>query len=75
VVAPARPSVPMARPDIGDREIELVTQVLRSDVLPVLPMPNGQTFHGYVTPWKKLTQEMKNALIRTGMADRRGRIL
>jgi len=33
VVAPARPSVPMARPDIGDREIELVTQVLRSDVL------------------------------------------
>ena len=49
--------------------------VLRSDVLPVLPMPNGQTFHGYVTPWKKLTQEMKNALLRTGMADRRGRIL
>ena len=33
MVASARPSVPMARPDIGDREIELVTQVLRSDVL------------------------------------------
>jgi perosamine synthetase len=25
--------VPMARPDVGDRELELVTQVLRSDVL------------------------------------------
>ena len=31
--APARLTVPMARPDIGDRELELVTQVLRSDVL------------------------------------------
>jgi perosamine synthetase len=28
-----RPSLAMAKPDIGDREVELVTQVLRSDVL------------------------------------------
>ncbi len=30
---PHRWIVPLARPDIGDREIDLVTQVLRSDVL------------------------------------------
>jgi perosamine synthetase len=28
-----RPSVPLARPDIGPRELELVTQALTSDVL------------------------------------------
>lgn len=49
--------------------------VLRIELLPLSPWPNGHTFHGYVTPWNKLTQEMKNALIRAGMADRRGRIL
>ena len=30
---PDQPALPLARPDISDREIELVTQVLRSDVL------------------------------------------
>jgi perosamine synthetase len=30
---PDRPRLAIARPDIGDRELELVTQVLRSDVL------------------------------------------
>ena len=30
---PPRPIIPLARPDVGDRELELVTQVLRSDVL------------------------------------------
>ena len=49
--------------------------VLRISLPSLLPNPNGQTFHGYVTPWKKLMQEMKNALIRAGMTDRRGRIL
>jgi perosamine synthetase len=37
---PADPSVrriPLARPDLGDRELELVTQVLRSDVLALGP--------------------------------------
>ncbi len=29
----ARPVIPLARPDIGARELELVTQVLQSDVL------------------------------------------
>ena len=34
----ASPSpIPLARPDIGDRELELVTQVLRSDVLALGP--------------------------------------
>ena len=35
--AKVRPSLAMARPDVGDREIELVTQVLRSDVLALGP--------------------------------------
>ncbi len=30
---PSQPGIPLARPDIGDREVDLVTQVLRSDVL------------------------------------------
>ena len=29
----ARPVIPLARPDIGVRELELVTQVLQGDVL------------------------------------------
>jgi perosamine synthetase len=34
---PVRRSIPLARPDIGPRELELVTQVLRSDVLAMGP--------------------------------------
>ena len=34
---PVRRSIPLARPDIGDRELELVTQVLQSDVLALGP--------------------------------------
>jgi perosamine synthetase len=34
---PPRRSIPLARPDIGDREIDLVTRVLRSDVLAMGP--------------------------------------
>lgn len=49
--------------------------VLRFELSSLLPKPNGETFHGYVCPWPRLFQEMKNALIRAGMADRRGRIL
>jgi len=37
--------------------------------------PNSERYHGYALPWHKLEQEMKNALIKAGMADRRGRIL
>lgn len=37
--------------------------------------PNDLVFHGYAVSWKQLSQEMKNALIRAGMVDRRGRIL
>jgi RHS repeat-associated protein len=32
-------------------------------------------FHGHVRPWADLTQEMRNALIRAGMATRRGDII
>jgi perosamine synthetase len=34
---PVRRSIPLARPDVGDRELELVTEVLRSDVLALGP--------------------------------------
>jgi perosamine synthetase len=33
----SRPAIPLARPDIGPRELELVAQVLRSDVLAMGP--------------------------------------
>jgi perosamine synthetase len=34
---PVRRSIPLARPDVGPRELELVTEVLRSDVLALGP--------------------------------------
>ncbi len=37
--------------------------------------PWDERFHGYVVPWSGLTQRMKNALIKAGLSDRRGRIL
>jgi hypothetical protein len=41
----------------------------------LLDRPWAELFHGFVVPWSKLKQEMKNALINAGMADRWGRIL
>ena len=32
-------------------------------------------FHGHVREWNQLTQNMKNALIDAGLANRRGKIL
>lgn len=32
-------------------------------------------FHGHVRPWNELTPQKQNTLRRSGMADRRGRIL
>ena len=37
ITQPIEARIPLARPDIGDRELELVTQVLRSDVLALGP--------------------------------------
>jgi perosamine synthetase len=34
---PVRRTIPLARPDVGERELELVTEVLRSDVLALGP--------------------------------------
>jgi hypothetical protein len=47
--------------------------VLRHTFSAPEPRPNDETYHGYVTPWKMLTDEMKNALIRARMANRRGK--
>ena len=44
---PARRTVPLARPDIGPREQELVTEVLRSDTLALGPM--AQRFETGIT--------------------------
>jgi hypothetical protein len=54
---------------------EWVFIVLRHSFSAPVPRPNDETFHGYVTPWSKLTDEMKNVLIRARMANRRGKIL
>ena len=35
---------------------------------------NFEIFHGYVVEWANLPQEQRNALMRWGMADLRGRI-
>ena len=35
---------------------------------------NHEIFHGYVLEWRELTQEQRNALMRWGMADLKGRI-
>ena len=54
---------------------ERVFIVLRHTFSAPFPRPNDETFHGYVTPWNKLTDEMKNVLIRARMANRKGKIL
>lgn len=55
---------------------EAVFVVLRYHMPGSYPeQPNDTVFHGYSVGWQQLPQEMKNALIRAGMADRRGRIL
>jgi hypothetical protein len=35
---------------------------------------NYEIFHGYVLDWMELSQEQRNALMRWGLADLRGRI-
>ena len=40
-----------------------------------LELPELEIFHGYVVPWKHLPQECRNALMRAGMANLRGKIL
>ncbi len=41
----------------------------------VLDKTNGNTFHGHVRTWKDLTDQQRNALVKSGYTDRRGRIL
>jgi hypothetical protein len=60
---------------IGIDYEEHVFVVLRYSWGAMIPHPNAETFHGYVTPWNLLTHEMKNVLIRAGMATRTGKIL
>jgi filamentous hemagglutinin len=35
----------------------------------------NSTFHGHVRSWNDLHPDMQNALIRAGMADRRGNVI
>lgn len=41
----------------------------------VIDISTDDTFHGHVRPWSALNQHMKNALIRAGKTNRKGKIL
>ncbi len=41
----------------------------------VIDISTDDTFHGHVRPWGALNQHMKNALIRAGKTNRKGKIL
>jgi filamentous hemagglutinin len=72
-------SVPVkttSRVRIGiDYEDDAIVVFRRHVLGEFLDRPWDEVFHGYVVAWKGLEQDIKNALIEAGMADRRGRIL
>jgi len=43
--------------------------------LVVFDRTGGEVYHGHVRPWNKLHQDMKNALIKAGKTNRKGKIL
>jgi hypothetical protein len=45
-----------------------------TDEFVVFDETGGNEYHGHVREWHELTQDMKNALIREGLVDRKGRI-
>lgn len=66
-ISPARVAV--------DYEERCFVVLRRHDLEPFPGQPDQEIFHGYVVTWQRLPQEMRNALHRAGMADRKGRIL
>ena len=67
-----KPTVP-ARIGIDYQEGEFV--ILRRHERTFRELPELEIFHGYVVPWNRLPQECRNALMRAGMANLRGKIL
>jgi hypothetical protein len=67
-----KPTVP-ARIGIDYEEGEFV--ILRRHERTFRELPELEIFHGYVVPWARLPQECRNALMRAGMANLRGKIL
>lgn len=41
----------------------------------VIDFSTDESFHGHVRPWEGLNQQMKNALIRAGKTNRKGKLL
>jgi hypothetical protein len=73
VSVPVKPTAPV-RVGIDYDEGEIVV-FRRHDEGEFRGRPNDEVYHGYVVPWPELTQQMRNALMRAGMANRKGRIL
>ena len=67
-----KPTVP-ARIGIDYEEGEFV--LLRRHELTFREWPELEIFHGYVVAWAGLPQECRNALMRAGMANLRGKIV
>jgi hypothetical protein len=67
-----KPTVP-ARVGIDYEEGEFV--IFRRHERTFRELPEVEIFHGYVVPWAGLPQECKNALMRAGMANLKGKIL
>ncbi|HEV7590235.1 MAG TPA: hypothetical protein VGO40_19100 [Longimicrobium sp.] len=49
--------------------------VLRRHMRVFQELPEVEIFHGYVVEWAVLPQECRNALMRAGMANLKGKIL
>ena len=49
--------------------------VFRRTVTEFHELPEIEIFHGYVVEWAELTQDMRNALMRAGMVNLRGKIV
>jgi hypothetical protein len=70
------PVKPTSRLRVGVDYDESVFVVLRfHDLGEFRDSLNFEIFHGFVVDWLDLTQEQRNALMRWGLANLRGRIL
>jgi hypothetical protein len=54
---------------------EGVFVILRRHMRVFQDFPETEIFHGYVVEWAELPQECRNALMRAGMANLKGKIL
>jgi hypothetical protein len=69
---PIKPTAPV-RVGIDYEEGEYV--ILRRHMRVFQDLPELEIFHGYVVEWAELPQECRNALMRAGMANLKGKIV